>query len=118
MLVMANAAESRSGRPAAHEDVPLLELRNISKTFPGVRALDDVSFPIFAGEIHMLCGEKTYTHPLGGRPQPDDSRAPRHALHAFELGFVHPITGQKYVFKSRWPKELAGWLARLRQQTG
>lgn len=36
---------------------PLLELRAISKTFPGVRALDDVSFPIWAGEIHMLCGE-------------------------------------------------------------
>ncbi|HUE72861.1 MAG TPA: RluA family pseudouridine synthase [Pirellulaceae bacterium] len=64
---------------------------------------------------HMLCGEKTYTHPLGGRPQPDDSRAPRHALHAAELGFVHPLTGQKLVFKSRWPKELAAWLTRLRQ---
>ena len=66
---------------------------------------------------HMLCGEKTYTHPLGGRPQPDDSRAPRHALHAAELGFVHPINGQKLVFQSRWPKELAAWLTRLREQT-
>lgn len=64
---------------------------------------------------HMLCGEKTYTQPLGGRPQPDDSRAPRHALHAAELGFIHPITGQKLSFRSRWPKELAQWLARLRQ---
>ncbi len=66
---------------------------------------------------HMLCGEKTYTHPLGGRPQADDSRAPRHALHAFELGLVHPITGQTLLFKSRWPKELAAWLVRLRQYT-
>ena len=64
---------------------------------------------------HMLCGEKTYTHPPGGRPQPDDSRAPRHALHAAELGFTHPISGQKLSFRSRWPKELAQWLARLRQ---
>ena len=63
---------------------------------------------------HMLCGEKTYSHPLGGRPQPDDSRAPRHALHAAELGFVHPITGQKLLFNSRWPKELAAWLMTLR----
>ncbi|HZL90988.1 MAG TPA: pseudouridine synthase [Pirellulaceae bacterium] len=66
---------------------------------------------------HMLCGEKTYTHHLGGRPQSDDSRAPRHALHAAELGFVHPITGQKLLFSSRWPKELAAWIARLRQHT-
>jgi 23S rRNA pseudouridine1911/1915/1917 synthase len=64
---------------------------------------------------HMLCGEKTYTHALGGRPQPDDSRAPRHALHACELGLVHPITGQRLLFRSRWPKDLAAWLARLRR---
>ncbi len=57
MLVKADVAETRSGVPAAQQGVPLLELRNISKTFPGVRALDDVSFAIFAGEIHMLCGE-------------------------------------------------------------
>ncbi len=36
---------------------PLFELRNISKHFPGVQALDDVSFEIRAGETHMLLGE-------------------------------------------------------------
>ncbi len=36
---------------------PLFELRGISKSFPGVRALSDVSFDIHAGEIHMLLGE-------------------------------------------------------------
>ena len=34
--------------------VPLFELRGISKEFPGVKALDDVSFEIRAGEVHML----------------------------------------------------------------
>jgi len=38
-------------------DVPLFELRGISKKFPGVKALDDVSFEIRAGEVHMLVGE-------------------------------------------------------------
>ncbi len=42
---------------AAQKDIPLIELRGISKTFPGVKALDDVSFPIYAGEVHMLLGE-------------------------------------------------------------
>ena len=36
---------------------PLFELRGISKQFPGVRALDEVSFEIRAGETHMLLGE-------------------------------------------------------------
>jgi rhamnose transport system ATP-binding protein len=36
---------------------PVLELRNISKSFPGVKALDDVHFDLFPGEIHGLMGE-------------------------------------------------------------
>src|SRR5271154_1249244 len=36
---------------------PLLEMRGISKTFPGVRALDDVSLAIHAGEVHVLLGQ-------------------------------------------------------------
>jgi D-xylose transport system ATP-binding protein len=32
-------------------------MRNISKSFPGVKALDGVNFDLFAGEIHALVGE-------------------------------------------------------------
>lgn len=35
----------------------VLELKNITKTFPGVKALDHVSFQLKAGEIHALMGE-------------------------------------------------------------
>ena len=35
----------------------LLEIKNISKEFPGVKALDNVSFYLKRGEIHALVGE-------------------------------------------------------------
>lgn len=35
----------------------ILEMQNITKTFPGVKALDDVNFRVKQGEIHALVGE-------------------------------------------------------------
>ncbi len=35
----------------------ILEMRNITKTFPGVKALDNVNFRVERGEIHALVGE-------------------------------------------------------------
>ncbi|TNC70376.1 multiple monosaccharide ABC transporter ATP-binding protein [Rubellimicrobium roseum] len=35
----------------------LLEMQGISKTFPGVRALDNVTIQVREGEIHAICGE-------------------------------------------------------------
>jgi len=36
---------------------PLLTMRNIHKSFPGVKALDNVNFTLRAGEVHALVGE-------------------------------------------------------------
>ncbi len=36
---------------------PLLEMRDITKEFPGVKALDNVNLDLFAGEFHALVGE-------------------------------------------------------------
>ncbi len=38
-------------------DTPILEMKNITKEFPGVKALDGVSFRVKKGEIHCLVGE-------------------------------------------------------------
>ncbi|MBV8585748.1 MAG: sugar ABC transporter ATP-binding protein [Verrucomicrobia bacterium] len=55
----------------------ILQLRNISKTFPGVRALQDISFDLEEGEVHCLCGENgagksTLIKILSGAYQPDE----------------------------------------------
>lgn len=39
------------------ENQYVLEMKNITKRFPGVLALDQVSFQVRKGEIHALCGE-------------------------------------------------------------
>ena len=36
---------------------PILEMQSITKTFPGVKALQDVSLSVERGEIHAICGE-------------------------------------------------------------
>jgi len=36
---------------------PILEMKNIIKTFPGVKALSNVSFRVAQGEVHCLVGE-------------------------------------------------------------
>jgi putative multiple sugar transport system ATP-binding protein len=35
----------------------ILEMNSITKTFPGVKALDDVTLKVERGEIHAICGE-------------------------------------------------------------
>lgn len=39
------------------ENKPLLEIKNCTMEFPGVRALDSVSFKLMSGECHALVGE-------------------------------------------------------------
>ncbi|MFE4258822.1 multiple monosaccharide ABC transporter ATP-binding protein [Streptomyces sp. NPDC056883] len=36
---------------------PVLEMRSISKSFPGVKALSEVNLTVAAGEVHAVCGE-------------------------------------------------------------
>ncbi len=42
---------------------PVLRLENIVNTFPGVRALDGVSFAVMPGEVHAMMGENGAGNP-------------------------------------------------------
>src|SRR6188508_998990 len=55
---------------------PLLSMRGVTKTFPGVTALEDVDITVRAGTVHALCGENgagksTLMNVLAGLVQPD-----------------------------------------------
>lgn len=57
----------------------LLEIQNLSKSFPGVKALADVSLAVRPGEVHALCGENgagksTLMHILSGNLRPDTGK--------------------------------------------
>jgi ABC-type sugar transport system ATPase subunit len=59
-----------------HPPVWRLCLQEISKQFPGVKALDHVDFTLASGEVHALCGENgagksTLMNILSGNIQPD-----------------------------------------------
>ena len=41
----------------AEQQVPVLELRGVTKRFPGVLANDHIDFDLFRGEVHALLGE-------------------------------------------------------------
>src|SRR4026209_2494255 len=57
-------------------DVPVVQLKNVQKRFPGVHALRGVSLHVFAGEVVALLGENgagksTLMKIVGGVEQPD-----------------------------------------------
>src|SRR6202012_6037707 len=86
---------------------PVLAVRDIEKSYPGVRALEHVSFDCRAGEIHGLVGENgagksTLMRVLAGVIQPDAGAiqikgepvllsSPRHA-HDFGIAMVYQDT--------------------------
>jgi 23S rRNA pseudouridine1911/1915/1917 synthase len=62
---------------------------------------------------HPICGDKVYRGRRGVE-LPDESGAPRLALHAAELGFVHPGTGEEMHWTMPLPADLQTFLERLR----
>jgi len=62
----------------------------------------------------MVCGEKVYNRRLFGEVMEDRSGAQRQALHAAELGFKHPITGEDLMFQMPMPADMQRLLVRLR----
>jgi ABC-type glutathione transport system ATPase component len=88
---------SNVGRIGVETAALALEMRNITNSFPGVQALDDLTFGCARGEVHALCGENgagksTLIKILGGAYQPDAGRI---RIDGREVAFSHPIAARK-----------------------
>ena len=103
----------------------LLSVEGVSKSFPGVKALDDVSFDVRPGTVHALCGENgagksTLMKIINGIYQPDagtirvrgeevriknpiDARARGIAMISQELNYVPGMTIAESFFLGRLP---------------
>jgi ribose transport system ATP-binding protein len=110
----------------------MLEIRNISKWFPGVRALHDVSFVVERGEGHALIGENgagkstlmkllSGVYPdydgellLDGQPlaltNPSDAQRRGIATIHQELNLIPELTIAENIFLGREPRTAAGLL--------
>ncbi len=64
---------------------------------------------------HPICGDKVYHRKPDGSVLPDASGSPRLALHAAELGFTHPVSGEELHWEMPLPPDLQDFLDRLRQ---
>jgi 23S rRNA pseudouridine1911/1915/1917 synthase len=67
---------------------------------------------------HPVCGDKVYNRKPASAPEPGPCHAPRLALHAAELGFVHPATGEALHWTMPLPADLQAFLERLRAGAG
>lgn len=111
------SGEDRSGQRAVTHVRPLEALGEYSLIECRLETGRTHQIRIHLSELgHYLCGDKVYDRPLFQPPYKDRSLAPRLALHAQELGFAHPVTGQALHFTSPLPEDLQKFLDRLRSE--
>ncbi|MGK4008217.1 sugar ABC transporter ATP-binding protein [Sorangium sp. So ce1036] len=77
--------------------VPVLEMKQVSKQFPGVRALSSVDFRLLPGEVHALMGQNgagksTLVKVLAGAHPPDGGRI---LLDGREIRPASPLEAQR-----------------------
>ena len=63
---------------------------------------------------HPICGDIKYRGPFGQSPIEDKSKIHRMALHAAELKFKHPKTGELLEYETPWSTDMLRFIDRLK----
>ncbi|HQX48802.1 MAG TPA: RluA family pseudouridine synthase [Planctomycetaceae bacterium] len=109
-----SASDSSVGKHAVTHVNPLRKIGNYTELECQLETGRTNQIRIHLAELrHPICGDVKYRGPFGEPPITDDSRAPRLVLHAANLGFIHPLTGQNMKFSVPLPKDLQQFFARL-----
>lgn len=117
----------------------VLEIKGISKTFPGVKALENVNMRILQGEVHALCGENgagksTLMNILAGNLKPDsghivlngeeiklnsqhDAQAKGISIVYQERSLIGEISVAENIFANRQPKNRLGLIDRAQMNS-
>lgn len=98
----------------------LLQIRQVTKSFPGVRALDGVSFDVAAGSVHALMGENgagksTLMRIVSGLERADTGEVRcmgRVAMIHQELMPFRELSVAENIFMGREPVRGPGWIDR------
>ena len=111
MLADTKSVQAQVSDTSAQSDMqPLLSLRGVSKTFPGVKALSDVALDLYPGQVTALVGEngagkstivKILTgiyQPDGGTISIDGKRVHFHDAHAASAAGVTAIHQETVLF--------------------
>ena len=110
----------------------MVELRNISKAFSGVKALENVTFTLKSGEVHAVCGENgagksTLMNIIAGNLQPDEGSITLHeqtitfknhkeastkgiAIVYQERSLVHSLSVAENIFMNHYPLTRLGFI--------
>src|SRR5437867_7500839 len=120
------------GQVPMENDVPVLECRNLSKSFGAVHALIDVDFTLRKGEVRALlgkngAGKSTLVNVISGSVQPDSgqlllngrevswdgpgaARAGGISVVHQEFSLVPGLTVAENITLGRWPSQRAGFI--------
>jgi len=112
------------------DEVVKLRVRNIEKSFPGVKALDNINFAVRKGTVHVLCGENgagksTLMKIINGIYKADageilidgkvvevqdpiKARSLGISMIFQELNYIPEMTVEESLFVGNWPKNKFG----------
>jgi 23S rRNA pseudouridine1911/1915/1917 synthase len=73
--------------------------------------LEHIGHPVVGDPVYAGGGSRRITGPFRALADRIERATPRQALHAAQLSFRHPVSGEPLTFRAEWPEDLGNALA-------